>query len=371
MTECVLCVDIGTTSLKAGLISANGEVVSFCTHKFLFPHSRHIAKTWICSLKKQIKKINSDCKKNQVKILALSISGNGPTVVTQNGFTVRWNQEYKVQKERVKSSLFMPKILELKERFPKEYNKTAFIFSGPEYLIYKLTRNAVTILPEKRFVPAYWDDELLNAQNIPLSKLPPFYSIGQKYGEVKKEVIDYLALDVECAEPLPVFGAGPDFVAALIGTNTLEPGKICDRSGSSEGYNFCIPRFISYPGLRTLPSVMSEYWNISALIPNSSKLNRKKRIAKIKQNIALLKKMAEENKLEFPKSFTSTGGQTKDKKWMEMKARELNIRLLVSSSASSELFGDAAVAWFALGKYKTLEQAAQSIFKEDIIYENI
>ena len=35
MTETVLCVDIGTTSLKAGLISAAGEVVSFSSSKLI------------------------------------------------------------------------------------------------------------------------------------------------------------------------------------------------------------------------------------------------------------------------------------------------------------------------------------------------
>ena len=35
---------------------------------------------------------------------------------------------------------------------------------------------------------------------------------------------------------IPVYCGGPDFVAALIGTDTLQKGAICDRCGSSEGY---------------------------------------------------------------------------------------------------------------------------------------
>ena len=37
MIETVLAVDIGTTSLKAGLISENGEVVSFYKTSFSAP----------------------------------------------------------------------------------------------------------------------------------------------------------------------------------------------------------------------------------------------------------------------------------------------------------------------------------------------
>ena len=46
MVDAILCVDIGTTSLKAGLITAVGEVVSFCAVPFEEPHDRFVA----CSL---------------------------------------------------------------------------------------------------------------------------------------------------------------------------------------------------------------------------------------------------------------------------------------------------------------------------------
>ncbi len=47
MSETVLCMDIGTTSLKASLITAVGEVVSFCLVPIENPHDLFIASSWI------------------------------------------------------------------------------------------------------------------------------------------------------------------------------------------------------------------------------------------------------------------------------------------------------------------------------------
>lgn len=38
---------------------------------------------------------------------------------------------------------------------------------------------------------------------------------------------------------IPVIGGGPDFVLTLLGTATVRPGRICDRSGTSDGINLC------------------------------------------------------------------------------------------------------------------------------------
>lgn len=371
MKDCVLCLDIGTTSLKAGLITADGEVVSFYSHKFLNPHSKYIANKWYsCLLKIVCQMKNNLLKNNQnVYVKALSISGNGPTIVCDNGFTISWNKKNKIEPERTGKSLFLGKIIQLKQSYEKQYIKTKYIFSGPEFLIYKLTGNAVTILPEKRFESAYWSKEILNKEKIDDTKLPPFYSIGQEYGKIKKELLSIFCFSDE--KNIPVFGAGPDFVAALIGTNTLENGKICDRAGSSEGINYCVSTFISDKNFRTLPSLISGLWNISILIPESSKISNKQRIDELKKAFELLKEVSVLHKIEFPKRIVSTGGQTKNEKWMIYKSKQLKLNFSVCECSDSELLGDSAVAWFSLGKYNSLQEASKQMFKEDIVYENL
>lgn len=370
MIETVLAVDIGTTSLKAGLVTAEGEVVLSSSYRFKNPEDRFIAKQWFYALKIALTKLN--CKfENQIKLIGIAISGNGPTLVCRNGLTFRWNEE--LSKESINEiqtkSLFIPRILELRKRFKKDFYESTTIFSGPEFLIYKLTGKVITILPEERYKTAYWTEEELKAANIPSRKLPAYILTGQQCGNLSEYAVDYLGLKKyfnftnESDSKLPVYAGGPDFIVALIGTNTLTVGKLCDRSGSSEGLNFCIPKPIFATGLRTLPSVIPGLWNISALIPNSSKMDSAEKMELLKTCINSLKTIAEENEIEFPSSMTVTGGQVRDSKIMEMKEKALNMKLHITNCDDAELLGDAIVAFAGLKKDGDLQKTAAQMVK--------
>lgn len=364
MTDCVLCVDIGTTSLKAGVISADGEVVSFCKKQFFDKSSRFVAVKWIQALKSALAHFQKSID-TEYKIIAISISGNGPTVVSCGGVTVRWNEDYHIDQSRTGVSLFLPKLIAFKENYSKEYNRTPYLFSGPEYFIYELTGSAITLLPEQRFIPAYWSDEVLAKPEvaIPAQKLPPFIKPGELCGRLNSQSASYLKLE----EGLPVFCAGPDFVAALIGTNTLHSGAICDRSGSSEGLNFCVDKQIFNEKTRTLPSVISDLWNVSYLIPGSSNLDETKRLENVAYGIEVLRNIAEQNNLAFPKSLMVTGGQTKDIDYLRKKSDILNMPVYISNCHDAELVGDVCVALYGLGKFNSIKEAAENIVKERLI----
>jgi len=361
MIETVLCIDIGTTSLKAGLITADGEVVSISTKRFSDPQNRFIATKWMDSLSRVLKNLSRE-KKSGIK--GIVVSGNGPTVVTESGITLRWNESIDygalgINISETTPSLFLPRIQSLQKLFPKEWESGNYIFSGPEFLIYELTGNAVTILPEERFKSAYWND------NTP--KMPPYISTGSVCGNLLKNAAEFLKLQ----EGIPVVAGGPDFVVALMGTNTLQPGHICDRCGSSEGFNFCVPSFIKDDKVRSLPSVIPGLWNISVLSTKSSRLSEKERFNFAKNAVSILKNIAETNNIDFPDYITVTGGQAANEKLMIEKAKVLGIKLVACQCPHAELLGDACAGWVGLGKYKTLQEAAGAIVKEDRIYDCI
>ncbi len=372
MIETVLCVDIGTTSLKAGLITADGEVVSFSSSKFGSSEDRFIAGKWILSLKSALSEILAKTDLEEVQIKAVTISGNGPTIVSQSEITIRWNEDINLSqfgfsREEMGPSLFLPKILVYKKLFQKDFEQTKYIFSGPEYLIFRLTGQAVTILPEKRFIPAYWDDQLLQRFDIPSEKMPAFVGIGQICGRLSKDMADFLKLE----EGLPVISGGPDFVVALIGTKTLKAGRICDRCGSSEGFNFCIPKFLQADGVRSLPSVIPGLWNASVLLPNSSSLSEQERLDFAKNAILTLKELAQTNDIEFPESMIVTGGQAKDVRLMKDKAKYLGMKLLGCQCADAELLGDACAGFVGLGLFENLAQAAEKLVRASKLYEDL
>ena len=382
MIETVLAVDIGTTSLKAALVTASGDVVAFNKSSFAAPQNRFVAEAWLWALKGSVDKIFKTIGKSgdeakaddeTYSVAAVSISGNGPTIVSDSGFTLRWNEEVEKliiadfdensePEKRVAArskSLFLPKIAAFKLLFPDEFERTDFIYSGPEYLINKLTGSAVTILPEERFISAYWTAEELEEMRISPSKLPPYVTPGESYGSLLDEAAEFLGL-----EPgIPVFGCGPDFVAALIGTNTLSAGKLCDRSGSSEGFNFCTDKPVVAQGIRTLPSVIPGLWNASVIIPKSSSLEEDSRLAAVKEAVDQLKNGLAANGIDFPAEITVTGGQTKDKGYMKRKEQLLGLKLNVCECSDSELIGDASTAWYGLGKFASLQEAAGTLCK--------
>ncbi len=352
--------DIGTTSLKAALITAKGEVVAFSSLAFEEPHDRFVATSWYNAFLQAKEEVTRGLE--DVKVSGICISGNGPTVVTDCGLTLLWNEDTSGVAELVPScartSLFIPKILSIKKQFPEVWKKSKKLFSGPEYLIYVLTGNAVTILPEERFASAYWNDDMLDACGVKKNLLPPFVGPGAVCGTF---------------EDCPVIAGGPDFVVALIGTGTLQAGRLCDRCGSSEGLNFCTDRVLQGQGLRILPSVISDLWNASYLIPNSGELSEEERLVEVERGIACLRQAAREAGVEFPDEMAVTGGQTNDELLLREKSERLGMKILRPAGGHfvhSELLGDACAAWYGLGLYSSLPDAAEHVVRQEP-YENL
>lgn len=372
MIDCVLSVDIGTTSLKAGFISADGEVVSFYRQSILFCDGQFVARQWKKALRKAVRKMLRQCGKNNVSIKAIAISGNGPTVVSKNGRTLRWNEniDYNllgISRLQYGNSLFLPRIMAFKACFPSDYSNSDYIFSGPEYLIYELCNAAVTVLPEERFKDAYWDKGCLGPCGIPAEKLPDFVSPGTICGKLLANEARALRLPAS----IPIVAGGPDFVVALIGTNTLSAGKLCDRSGSSEGFNLCSQKFIVVPGVRSLPSVIPGLWNLSVLIPDSGKIDEDERLEACKNAVDLLRSVASDNEIIFPDTMVATGGQTKAEDYMTRKTAALGLSVGVCQISDAELLGDACAGWVALGKFSSLKEAAAALVRETVTYGNL
>lgn len=400
MTKCkFLCVDIGTTSLKTALVSENGQVLSFSRISFNSAKQENapqsaIALEWIDALKKAISETALLKQEQFLDCDAICISGNGPTIVSEDGTTLLWNEtfdfENSVSKEFSKS-LFLPRINAFKKKFPPQFAEQK-IFSGPEFLIWKLCGAHITILPEARYESAYWNDAALESVGASPAQFGRMVAPGCRCGTVTNDACRFFNIKNET----PVIAGGPDFIAAMIGTNSLAKGKIYDCAGSSEGINLCTDVPFSKPGLRTLPSVIPGLWNIAVLMPSSGKkfvgckksfessrgtpLSYEEYISycfehkdsegfltidelarSVKDAVALLKKYAEENNAAVNSAIMVTGGQTKNSQWMQYKADVARHTFCVAKVPDSELIGDAVLASFALGIFSSIQEAAQKI----------
>ncbi len=399
MTEAVFCADIGTSSLKAALIDYSGNVLCFTKKRFV---SGLGTKRWITALREASREFVKNFlfdSKEVPHISAVSISGNGPSLANDAGQFL-WNEPYEpdepaafIAKSAGQKSLFLPRILHVKHSMPEIWNQPGPVVSVPEYLVMQLTGEAATLLPDSRYSAAYWDEELLCMFDIPKEKLPPFVDLGKPTGILLKEEAELL--DFTQTDMPPVFCGGPDFAIALIGTNTLVPGKICDRAGSSEGINLCTFDPLFAEGIRTLPSPVSPLWNASVLIPDSGErfaywrlenlygnipedecvryllkntdsdgYELLLRIAfEVRSNLYKLVSFANKNGISPYSYVTCTGGQAHSSAWLQMKADILGLTLVQPASPDAELTGNAAIALAGIGVFDTIPIAAAKMHK--------
>lgn len=397
----ILCVDIGTSSLKAALITDEGKVLAKSRRKFLLVKTEHSSKEWFPALQNATAELFEQAPESKVD--GICISGNGPTLVATSGETFLWNEEA----VQIKSpSLFIPRIISFKNKYSGVWEKTQYIFGAPEYLIWLLTDKACTILPDERYRKAYWTDEDLAAAGLTsddIAKLPPFKMSSEKIGGLTHKAVSFIGGEEHGIEDgLPVFLGAPDFVAALVGTATIEENTICDRAGSSEGINFCTKEPLYGDNIRTLPSIVPGLWNASVLLPDSGskfaafkqKIDRElgesvdyndlldrmidsdgssaaldqgkylliQTALDVKSAIETLRKAAFEKGLPFPDKMTITGGQASNDKRNQMKADITGIKIQVPSCSDSELLGDAAMALAGMGVFGSIQEASKKLF---------
>ncbi|MGN0728412.1 FGGY-family carbohydrate kinase [Treponema sp.] len=406
MEQTVLCVDIGTSSLKAAFITENGKVRAFSRRPFLLCNTEHASKEWLPAFQNALQDLLFQFPEGHP--CGICVSGNGPTLVSQSGETFLWNEPV----VQLGTSLFIPRLLAFKDKFPDVWKNDNFIFSGPEYFLWLLTGEACTILPEKRFEDVYWNSELLlknGFSNDDIKKLPPFVLSSHRLSGLSRKAALFLGAEEHgISEGLPVFCGAPDFISALMGTATVEPGILCDRAGSSEGLNFCTPFPLKGSGIRSLPSVVPELWNASVLLSDSGarfdsfklKIERERgkqidyaslvqalvdsdgtdpsldqgkylmiqTALNLKDALNVLKSAAAEQGLAFPDEMRVSGGQAKSALWNQMKADITGMKIVIPSCSDAELSGDAAFAFFSLGIFSSLQDAAKSLFSAAEIF---
>ena len=399
MTDTILCIDIGTSSLKAALLPDNlraGEI--FVSRQYFSQAAvveNRVAEEWLPCLKAAVAELTA--KNPDYAVEAVCVSGNGPTVVTEDGTSLLYNQLFvngsrgqagnlngqkKLALKNTKS-LFIPRFCGFKLNFPFSWNDSAHIFGAPEFLIHELTGESVTILPEERFLPAYWNEDELKKCGFSeddCKKFPGFVKAGNFIGKVSASA----AIATGLLEGTLVFAGAPDFVVALIGTGTVLPGRLCDRAGTSEGLNLCTSKPVFAEGLRTLPSVVSGLWNVSYLINSSQSLRGHRETSlcenpshgenpsvnsvasvrkfdELSHGINLLREAALSYGEYFPDFMTITGGQALNESLVAQKEAACGIKIKKMPCEDAELLGDLILARVGLGDYDDITEAVFAI----------
>ncbi|GMO46083.1 MAG: FGGY-family carbohydrate kinase [Termitinemataceae bacterium] len=417
----VLCTDIGTSSLKAGIIDISKECSGGKRLKAFvkIPYTIGSSNTdcaagayeWEAAFYEALKVISykNDYIQN---IKAICISGNGPTLVCvdKNKIpikTLHWFDN--VPHIKNVKSFFLPHVVSFKKNNPALFEKTELFISCHEWLLQKLGADICTCLPQKLYEPFYYSEEELDTLCLNKKKFPKFVELGSIVGTVSQAAEKICGLRAGTK----LVTGGPDFIMALLGSGVIRAGRACDRAGSSEGINYCTDtppnlqaahfadgsEAQSKKNIRVLPSAIDGLWNVSVVINESGSLfeNYIKDNGKQDQSYdqtlqellnannqactltekgehqftteklpPVLKKIMQQvvdalATLESAGYKISemyvTGGQSKSALWNKIKSGITGCKLIVPEISDAELTGDAACAAFALGSYGSIEMA--------------
>ncbi|HOE75362.1 MAG TPA: FGGY family carbohydrate kinase [Rectinema sp.] len=442
----ILAIDIGTTRIKAALFDSEGNSLKLelldLPDEGSNSYQEIDARVWLKAFSEIISRLISAGEQNDLR--AIVICGNGPTIlpIDEKGEpiapAITW-LDRRAQKEAKEASIALnysldaafnlPKILWMKRQTPNIYEKANLFVSCPEFIAGRLTGEWTTCLPNQGYKRIIWDRRALEMLELDVEKFPRFIGVGEIVGHIH----DYAAKEFGLPKGLPVVMAGPDFIASLLGTATVKPGRTCDKAGTSEGINLCSERDIGdVEALLVMPHIIVPYFNISGVISSSgialswfrSRFLPKEDFETIYSRVASTKPGAEglvflpylagersphwdpnaravflglglhhdlnmmaravlegtafairevldvmESSGASVKDMRATGTPSLSPVWNQIKADITRKRLMVSSFPEPELAGCLAIGRFALGEESTLTEAAERVFIPAEIFE--
>ena len=285
----LLTIDIGTSSFKSALWDLDGNRLSFFAVPLSVESGGMYCAQWLRAFEVCCQSL-ADGSRRLDGVQAIVVSGNGPSLIPvlgepsvgEEGLSLKtegsrlWLDRGAVKYQTevsevmggfVDASFFLPKILSIKNEESALYEKTKYFLGCPEYLSMALTGQARTVFPSDGFDRWFWNDSVLEKLKLDAAKFPPFIRPGDPFGTLLPSVARRFGF----VKNVPVISGGPDFFAAILGAGVLEPGQVCDRTGSSEGINLCTRERVNDARLMSYGHPIKPYWNLSGIISTTGK----------------------------------------------------------------------------------------------------
>ena len=261
----LLGIDVGTSGVKALLISKEGQVISSKSVSYpltsLHPGwAEQLPYDWWEASMKAIQGIISDnlIDPNNIKGISLSGQMNSPVFLDKEMKVIRpsilWNDtRTSKQCEEIYdkvggldklisyaynsalNSYTAPKILWIKENELENYKKIKCILLPKDYVRYKLTNELFTEASDAAgthlfdVVEKKWSSYLLEKLEIDRNILPPVLNSFDLAGKITEEIADKTGLKTGT----PVIAGGADNTCGAIGSGIIEEGKVMMSLGSS------------------------------------------------------------------------------------------------------------------------------------------
>jgi len=261
----LLGLDIGTSGVKALLISVEGKIISSKTvsYPLTTPHSGWAEQSpsdWWEATVKVIRETVSSNSINSSEIKGISLSGQmhssvfldrqmeviRPAILWSDTRTSEQckeiytkvgglNQLIPYVSNPALEGFTAPKILWLKENEPENYQKVKYILLPKDYIRYRLTGELFTEVSDAagtllfEVIKKRWSTSLLEKLEIKQDLLPPVLNSFDLAGKITKKVAEQTGLKFGT----PVVAGGADNACGAVGSGITEEGRVMVSIGSS------------------------------------------------------------------------------------------------------------------------------------------
>ncbi len=263
--DLLLAFDVGTSSVRAALVTETGKILAFAAQELeqvipRFGWSQQSPRAWWEGLVFSVRQVLERVAHGADRVAAIAGCGqmHGVVLLDQAGELVLeevpiWNDKRtrelvtRFSAEQDPKALFpivanpptvaWPafKLAWIKQNLPKAYDTARTVLMPKDYINFKLTGERRIDLSEASSSYLFasdtnnWSEQILNLFGLDPAKLPPIGQATELLGVVTKEAAAITGL--RAGTPVAV-GAG-DFPVALLGSGVTSPGTGCDITGTS------------------------------------------------------------------------------------------------------------------------------------------
>jgi xylulokinase len=291
-TQCILTIDVGTTTCKTFVFRTNGTIVSAITreHPTYYPQlgwTEQDPSDWWDSIKQTTREALAIAKKSGTSIAAVSLTGqmhsaipisasgeplyNCITLTDRRSMHQCKKIEEKISRakihqitgNRLDPYITAPKLLWLKEEKPELFKRMHKFLPPKDYIRFKLTGQLAIDHMEASGTLLYdirkreWYKDLFDLFQIPMNSAPELLESTHLAGEITEQA----ARDtwIESGTPV-VVGAADDI--DILGTGSIKVGTARCHLGSTGGVVACTERPVcdSLTRVECYPHVIENLW---------------------------------------------------------------------------------------------------------------
>jgi xylulokinase len=268
----ILAIDLGTTEVKAGLVSLDGRLLGIARCGYATDTDPAIGRAeqdpeaWWGAIGLAVREL---IRADVGQVIAIGIDGHGPTLIAVDDAgrpthpAITW-QDTRASAEQAElaaatglqgwSLAGLPAALWLERTAPAAATATRWYLATWDFIAMRLTGRAATSLAPGQPFP---DAVTLTGAGVPGDKVPPSIDAGSVVGSVSREVAATLGVRAG----IPVVAGIVDAWASYHGAGMIRSGDAMDPGGSAGGFGVYWDRPLEVPGsfstIAPLPGLFS------------------------------------------------------------------------------------------------------------------